>query len=468
MIFCMNCGTKIVQGDKFCRECGANLRAAQRDMQETMQKSKEAEEAAGADGTKTATTTTGLVGFGLMNPFMSDIGGRYFSYDTHGMMFRSGYTLKIFEKNGKLTAMYRKPFVDEKNARTFEVDDEFFERITAIIDKNNGDSWDGFSGHAQGVMDGDSFSFSFNDGKGKDISAGGYMAWPNGLGAAIAEIRLMFDMIYDELFPDLGKIMREYIENEVAAKYEGNLRNVKTGDILTKFPYLYGDMDGYYKWGENLIDDGVLGYQILGGYEGRDPKKPGVRAVVLVCEKEKAENSNYVHAALKVRYYGLEPGEDVRLIESFKIKTDMVVGDYGKCKMFNFGTFESTTIGFYCETKWKDTDKLVEYVFDTFRLEKDEMKLINEAVKLVKRDEEKLDEEAIQLFCKNAEEAGLGSLAIEWGNECRRTGHLSSWSMGSFFGYWWTCSRHGDLLPNPDGKLANTPIEGWDITVFRE
>ena len=40
-----------------------------------------------------------------------------------------------------------------------------------MIDQFNGDSWNGFNGRAEGIVDGESFSFSYNDGKGRIIAA---------------------------------------------------------------------------------------------------------------------------------------------------------------------------------------------------------------------------------------------------------------------------------------------------------
>ncbi len=51
-----------------------------------------------------------------------------------------------------------------------------------MIDQFNGDSWNGFNVRAEGIVDGESFSFSYNDGKGRIIAASGYMSWPDDSG----------------------------------------------------------------------------------------------------------------------------------------------------------------------------------------------------------------------------------------------------------------------------------------------
>ena len=51
-------------------------------------------------------------------------------------------------------------------------------------------------------MDGESFSFSYNDGKGRIIVASGYMSWPDGFGAAISVIIGIMEDAYKAEFPE--------------------------------------------------------------------------------------------------------------------------------------------------------------------------------------------------------------------------------------------------------------------------
>ena len=87
----------------------------------------------------------GMMGmFGMMGMPQIDPKTRAFSYKTSGMAYLSGCDLTITEADGKLTASLRQTGVKPENAKTFEVDDAFFDRVTALIDKYDGDSWDGF------------------------------------------------------------------------------------------------------------------------------------------------------------------------------------------------------------------------------------------------------------------------------------------------------------------------------------
>ena len=221
--YCPDCGYKLDGGVKFCPECGAKLYT---------------EESAPASASKPA---TGFIGMGMMgmNPSITDPNARYFSYSTSGMAYLSGCDLMITEAEGKLTASMRLTGVKRENAKTFEVDDAFFDRVTEIIDRYDGDSWDGFNTRVEGAMDGDSFSFSFRNGKGRSIKASGYIARPDGLGAAINEIRELFVEAGEKIFPNIAEALEQYIETEVVAKYGESRRNVKTGDLLGRAEYVY-------------------------------------------------------------------------------------------------------------------------------------------------------------------------------------------------------------------------------------
>ena len=125
-----------------------------------------------------------------------------FDYSTSGMMFRSGVTYKAWKHEDKAYAQVRLSGMDLKDAPVFEVDDAFLAELESILTTCNAVAWDGFNVHAKDVYDGDSFSFSFQDGKGRKISANGYMAWPDGFGAAAALWGALFYREYDKHFPN--------------------------------------------------------------------------------------------------------------------------------------------------------------------------------------------------------------------------------------------------------------------------
>ncbi len=410
MKFCMNCGSKVETSVKFCPECGADLREADAHMKEVMAKCTEP-----ADTSKIG--KMGLVGNSMMGMNI----GRSFTYSTHGTMFNSGITLKVMEIDGKFKALYRKTFVAEKDAKQFEVEDSFFDKITEIIDRYNGEAWDGFNGHADGVYDGDSFSFSYSDGKARRISASGYMAWPDGLRMAIGEIRFMFDEVYDRLWPDLDKILKKYIEIEVVGKY-----GLAATDVASGYPIKYP------------TPDGVLGFQTFMAYEGNDKANPGLRALVVLSKNEDG------HTKIKLQYYGLERGEKPELLAEYLLRRDMLAGDRGKYCLFYFGTFDLIKIGFYTEEHFKSGARMTHYSFDVLDLKKSGL----DALELVEADVERavgqMTEADVDAFCKKANEGGMGFLETEWKNEWRRCGFISLRMIQPVFGYSWHDAQSED------------------------
>ncbi|MBR5347725.1 MAG: zinc ribbon domain-containing protein [Lachnospiraceae bacterium] len=427
MKYCMNCGTQITPGDRFCRECGTKL----------------------------------------ISSFASGGTGRYFRYSTHGMMFRSGFDLTIEENEGGLTAKYRHTMEDEKYVKPFEVDDAFFDQVVSIIHSNNGASRDGFHRHAQGVADGDSFSFSFRDDRGEEISASGYMAWPAGLGAAIGEIKALFEEAYEARFPNYLKMFQRYIDEEVVQKEFGDpYKGMKNSRVLlTRIPYVYSD-PGYYNWGENPMPDGVLGYMITKGFEGNDPADPGYRAVVVLAQKQAIEGERIRFTNIKIRYYGMDSDQKPRLLQEFTNSKEAVVGNNGWFSIFNFGSMEHTTVGILDINKWDGGANAENYWFGVYRLKKDEMEELGVTTFTIPRGET-MNEENLQALCKRAEDGGLMFLSVEWSNAWRRTGTLAYPLVSSIAGFRWMSEKNGKMQDDPEGNLRGTPIEGWGIDVYR-
>jgi hypothetical protein len=206
MMYCPECRAKIVQGDKFCRECGNNLTII-RTENICAGPDEQVHSPFGKDifiseppGNNTFSGTAMMGFMGMMNLFSSS--GRIFSYSTQGMNSDSGLDYSISENDGKLYAKMRLPNHSVSDIRIFEIPDEIYDRITEVIDQFNGDRWNGFNGNAEGVKDGESFSFSYNNGKGRIIAASGYMSWPDDFGAAISVITGIMEDAFNALYQD--------------------------------------------------------------------------------------------------------------------------------------------------------------------------------------------------------------------------------------------------------------------------
>jgi len=189
MKYCAECGAKLAENVKYCPECGTPVAG------EVELPSKSGEFFGPGN---TVPAGNGFIGMG-MSPLANmkiDPEGRYFSYTIAGMMMNSGFDLKVVEQDGKLFACYRKPMQFKDSMKIYEAEASFFDAIVAILDQNNADRWDGFREQAEGFLDGDSFWFTFRDGKGRSIEASGYMRSPEGLKAAIQQIRSLFEKTF--------------------------------------------------------------------------------------------------------------------------------------------------------------------------------------------------------------------------------------------------------------------------------
>ena len=151
MKFCSECGSRLEEGLKFCPECG---------------------------------TRTG----GPDLPAEKKL----FELSWSGMMFNSGRTYILTEKNGVNVISVRLEGVSRKDAKTFEVGAGFVRELFDILESGNVASWNGFNKSARNVMDGDRFSFYASLPDGKTVSANGYMSWPEGYGAVSRQVTELF------------------------------------------------------------------------------------------------------------------------------------------------------------------------------------------------------------------------------------------------------------------------------------
>ena len=92
----------------------------------------------------------------------------------------------------------------EEDARTYDVDDKSIKEVINILNKYEVSKWDGFQKSDKNVLDGNSFSFSLTTKDGKNISASGYMMWPDNYGIVKNELKMIFDGFIRE-----GDFMRD-------------------------------------------------------------------------------------------------------------------------------------------------------------------------------------------------------------------------------------------------------------------
>lgn len=104
----------------------------------------------------------------------------YLSYDFTDNMSRYGSgRLEISLKNGVYTAVVKPVDEPDEAARTVRLAPEKVQALVDMLDRYNVGSWDGFNKNNRNVLDGRSFSLYIRKADGQDISAHGYMKWPD-------------------------------------------------------------------------------------------------------------------------------------------------------------------------------------------------------------------------------------------------------------------------------------------------
>lgn len=117
----------------------------------------------------------------------------YFSYSKGGGMRRFDGFKYLVEatKDGRAHFRFNEDYPDEKD---FTIDDcSVFDSLQQIVLKHKMYKYDGHYKPDFDILDGQSWSFYVKYASGATISAGGYMAGPNGYGDAFQEVRDCLD-----------------------------------------------------------------------------------------------------------------------------------------------------------------------------------------------------------------------------------------------------------------------------------
>lgn len=102
----------------------------------------------------------------------------YFSFDHHNAMAESGekYTVSTLE-DGRVHVVVGNGFYDKKE---FDLDDNtIFEELLTIVKAYKMDKYKRDYQPLMDIYDGDSWSLYYKYDSGRNVSSGGYMAWPD-------------------------------------------------------------------------------------------------------------------------------------------------------------------------------------------------------------------------------------------------------------------------------------------------
>lgn len=363
-MYCLTCGYKIEGTPKFCPECGSRLEGNV--SEENPAKDQRVPVTSGASNNGEGSTgqgipvfpgvsTMGAAGFAMLanlNPegqakiaeMLRKANSTWvFEYSTSGMMFRSGVTYRAWKDDDKVYAQVRLSGVDIKDAPVFEVDEAFAEGLEMSLSNTNADAWDGFNGHAQGVMDGDSFNFSFRDGNGRNISAHGYMAWPEGFGAARVVWDALFYGEYDKHFPNYAKRLQDYINKTVFPQYG------KCENSVYEVHYVAEDQDSF-SYTENNMPSGIITYKTGRFTQARtndDTDKTWIEAALVRSVKTPSDVDPSINETGLILEIYRSDAEGVRKVLEERVYREVVIANEGEATILFREVDGRTVIGIY-------------------------------------------------------------------------------------------------------------------------
>ena len=101
----------------------------------------------------------------------------YFTY-TNGYAMYS-YATYTLDCNDKCILKVKPDGVSEEETKEVEIPKEKIEEIANKLNEYHVSKWNGFNKNDKYVLDGDSFSFNLDYNDTDEVSAHGYMMWPN-------------------------------------------------------------------------------------------------------------------------------------------------------------------------------------------------------------------------------------------------------------------------------------------------
>ena len=148
-----------------------------------------------------------LIGLGVILVFtsrskeISNIKSMRLSYS--GGWSAYAYTIYDLEKKADGYYVEIKPYgVPDDEAQEVKLTEEQMKQIEEILTKYKVSKWNGFKKSDLNVLDGDSFTFYLHTEDGIDVSASGYMRWPDNY----HEVRNALTNIFDPLYKYSDKV----------------------------------------------------------------------------------------------------------------------------------------------------------------------------------------------------------------------------------------------------------------------
>jgi hypothetical protein len=384
-------------------------------------------------------------------------------YSTSEMMFNGGFTLKAWEEDGKYKALYRTPGVDIRNAPVFDVDNSFIEQIKILMNASNCESWNGFSGCMQGVMDGTSYSFSYSDGEGKHVSWGGYMARPDGFGAVGGVLKAMFDEIYDERYPNYYKRMAKYLDDTVKQKYGLSRQG------YSKAFYRNKD-ENYYERHGWTAPVGCL-YATIDNFCDRIVKKagsaadgddsginPGIEAFTVFIDPD--PDSPPYAGGLTFRWYKVDK-DGVELTGEVTPAPFVPAADSGYTQVFSYRAGDTTYFGFYSRTFKSFGKDCIDYTLLLYSFRDGKWQWLDGIHSV--SDINDINREDLDAFIRFARKYGMDEVADKWDESGKLSMSLIDYNVMVWFKWDTNVDKnfYNTVIQTPYGEY----VPGYEIEV---
>ena len=180
----------------------------------------------------------------------------------HGTYMGAGFDYDYRFADGKHSITVRLDGVVEEDALTIDVDEEFAQKLMAVIDEYNLRKWDGYSKSDKNVLDGSGFGFSARFDDGASIYASGYECYPKGYAEVSGALDGLFVPLYEAIRPNKKKVMTKYFE-EVILKDNGRLEKQEIS-----YPYI-SKGGNIFTLGKCECAGGAAWFPVLGLRTGR-------------------------------------------------------------------------------------------------------------------------------------------------------------------------------------------------------
>lgn len=292
-----------------------------------------------------------------------------------------------------------------EEAKTFTEGPEFMARLTEIANEYEVSRWDGFDEIAEDVLDGDSFSFSLRTDSEQSVSCSGYMEWPDGYGAATDAFEVPFIELYEKHYPNCGKILQKYLEEELIAAHG------LASEEEFVLPYLAAlGPNGEQTYFERTVykgTGGILGYFIT-DFGGSDPENENKNLLVYYFRK------NEEVWQLSFELYQVQEDYTVRKVAEELVDSNVLMNDGIYSYLFRYYQEDGVYLGYSGCQKSIGGEGSRAYFLEAFKLKPDGAELIGEAMVEGADNREEWTAETIAELKALADEAGLAGSCSEW------------------------------------------------------